>query len=142
MEWTFRRGIRMRQIRVCRSAAEPLKLNIERYLAKECVGSDRAGQDRSPDPEATTTRVKRQVTREQNQTPRQQRNETGGIARLQFRRTDPLRNNPKGTTTALDNLFQERFRRLETENGENLRKSLKNRWFPVSRRTLSSFPPI
>ena len=61
----------MRQIRVCRTAAEPLKVNIERYLAKECVGSDRARLDRSQDPEATTSRVKKQVTREQNQTPKQ-----------------------------------------------------------------------
>jgi len=34
-------------------------------------GGDRVRQDRSHDPEATTSRVKKQVTREQNQTPKQ-----------------------------------------------------------------------
>ena len=89
----------------------------ERRLAKECVGSDRARQDRSPDPEATTSRVKKHVNRSETRTPRRKQNETRGIARQQFRRTDPLRNIPDGTSTALDNLFQERFRSAKSSGG-------------------------
>ena len=71
MEWPLRRGIRTRYIRVCINQAELLDENRQRYLAKECVGSNRGRQERSQLPAATTTELNpiRSVHRQNENAP-------------------------------------------------------------------------
>jgi len=108
LEWPGRRGIRTRQIRVCRGRGPGGAVHgyRGRYLAKECVGSNRAvkrtiATSRS---EATTTGTVPD-------------NETKGRAQESPRPTNPrksdasptlpLRSQPRGKPLLLDKLFQE-----------------------------------
>jgi hypothetical protein len=85
--------------------AEPLTNHRERYLAKECVGSNRALK------RTIATSCSDDSQGESNQS-RPNRNEQQIIDERQnrrLRRALPLRSAPDGNRTPLDRLFQERF---------------------------------
>jgi hypothetical protein len=107
LEWPGRRGIRTKQIRVCRGlgpggAAHGCR---GRYLAKECVGSNRAGKERLQLPAAKRRQPRRSRTTRQQQ---ERRNPRARPTRRErnARPALPLRSHPEENRFRLTSSFR------------------------------------